>query len=147
MNYLLLFLSFLLLLSSMLAQQRIQYDDLPQSIKKYFPVIYRVDDTTNIVWFKNDTVFLAKFYSNNVPVEVRMKENGFWIRTYWELDCEYLPTQIIKHCFKKYPNHKIIKCMVSNNPFNEYQYHVLIKHRKNKTSELMIDFHQNKSVK
>lgn len=109
------------------AQQQVSVSELPEPVLRYFPVVYKVEDMQSVRWSQKDSIFIAHFVSNGVPVEVHMKSNGFWLRTYWEIDCNGIPDVVKRKCLEGRQLKTLQKCYVSNNAFNEYQYHYYVR--------------------
>ncbi len=108
------------------SQQFISYEELPDPVKRYFPVIYKLEDTVAVQWTIEDTLYVARFVSEAFPVEVRMKANGFWVVTLWDIHPSYLPALATTYCQNLYPGYSILQSRISNNPFNEQKYFITL---------------------
>jgi hypothetical protein len=104
------------------SQHIISFEELPDPVKRYFPVVYKLEDTVPVQWTIEDTLYVARFMSDNYPVEVRMKANGFWVITLWDIDSSFLPSAITDFCRRSYSEYSILRSRLTNNPFNEQRY-------------------------
>lgn len=104
------------------AQQSIEPENLPSQIQRFFPVVYNLPDDVPVDWTLEDSVYVAHFISASYPVEVRFKENGFWIITYWELDPIYLPISVKEYLNIHFADYSVDKARITNNPFEERFY-------------------------
>jgi len=122
-----LFLGYILLsLAPATAQIQTDYSLLPEPVKRFFPVVYHLPDSVNVEWSIEDTIFVAKFLSDAYPVEVRMKANGFWVITLWDIEPSFLPAAITLFCQTEYPDASIQRCRLTNNPFDEQRYVIVM---------------------
>jgi len=108
------------------AQTEIPYEELPDPVKRFFPVVYIVDETLQVNWQLKDSSYVASFISNGYPVEVQFKANGFWIITYWDIECEWVPVSIENEISERFFNFTPYRCRVSNNAFDEKYYHITL---------------------
>ncbi len=108
------------------AQKGVHYRDLPEPVKRFFPVVYSVDSAIEVNWLIQDSVYIALFESGGYPVEVQMKANGFWIITYWEIDCVWVPETVKKSLTEQFNGYAMRRCRISNNPFDEKYYHITL---------------------
>lgn len=125
------------------SQQIISFEELPDPVKHYFPVVYKFEDTVPVQWTIEDTLYVAKFMSDNFPVEVRMKANGFWIITLWDIDPSFLPAAITDFCRRSYSEYSILRSRLTNNPFNEQRYMLTIQTEKPITETIILNFLTN----
>jgi len=123
MKILFTFLSLALLhIYAVKAQVHIEEHQLPQAVQRYFPVVYPLDESIEVTWTMNDSLYHAIFSIEEYPVEVIFKSNGFWVNTFWEIQYQYIPEKIQSHISTYAPGSSIIRCLISNNPFNERYY-------------------------
>lgn len=108
------------------AQEELHYQNLPDPVKRFFPVVYTVDSTIEVNWLIQDSVYIALFESNGYPVEVQMRANGFWIITYWDIECVWAPEAIVNGCSEKFKGYAVHRCRISNNAFDEKYYHITL---------------------
>lgn len=115
-------LIFFLVLNTAFSQIPIEYDALPHPVQRFFPTVYHLPDSVRVQWTVEDSVYVARFTSNGYPVEVRMKANGFWMITLWDIDPLFLPASIIEYCKTMYPGSHILRSQLTNNIFDEQKY-------------------------
>ncbi len=115
-------LFYVVFIMTIFAQEQIEYRHLPDPVKRYFPIVYPLDKNVEISWTLEDSLYIARFLDENYPVEVLLKENGFWVNTFLEIQYEYAPSSVKEHISMNYAGFHPEKCLISNNPFNERYY-------------------------
>ncbi len=108
-------------------QEVVIYENLPENVKHYFPVVYKLDDTVNVIWTIEDSLYVGRFISNSYPVEIHFKPNGFWVNTFWTINWDFVPDFIKKYKQEHYPDYEVELCTISNNAFNEQYYNITLR--------------------
>jgi hypothetical protein len=121
---------FCLCSNKLYAQQAVAPEKLPQDVQRFFPVVYQLDDSVSVAWSFVDSVYVASFISEMYPVKVFMKENGFWIKTLWQIGQEFVPQNVIKNVKSDFSEYSIVRCFISNNPFHEVHYFLHLQNEK-----------------
>jgi phosphorylcholine metabolism protein LicD len=120
------FVFLIFFISRTFAQTEIPYEELPDPIKRFFPVVYTVDESVDVNWQLKDSLYVACFISNEYPVEVQFKANGFWVITYWDIDCKWVPGVITSKMEEEFKNYAHDRCRISNNAFDEKYYQITL---------------------
>jgi len=69
------------------AQESLTFEQLPKPVQRFFPIVYPLNDSIEVDWYQQDTLFVANFTIKGFMTQVFFKVTGFWEGTLWLIDC------------------------------------------------------------
>jgi len=121
------------------SQTTVSEQDLPSEVKRFFPSVYNLNDSINVNWERNDSIYIAKFTDDKLIVEIHFKANGFWIITFFDIDYLETPETIKNTLSKITKTSKITRSAFSTNIYDEKFYHFWYYDNKNKAKYVKIN--------
>lgn len=127
MKKVLLLIAFLLTAGAIVAQKT-DPSQVPDIVKKSYKL--KISDTVAPHWVKDGEFYTAAFNKGELKAEIRIRDNGEWSYTRWELNySKYVPQKIRENVTASYPGFKVQRAVIEFNPGGEY-YVITVKKKK-----------------